>query len=226
MRFIQTIFIILSIHLFSFAQNKDEIKYFARDQIIFDLNYNYWIDNESVSDQKWNSYGCGIYAMYNLLGKNSNICFSSGFGLSMENINMGTQPIDSAGKTLFYNIPSNIDYQKNKISLTYVDIPLEIRIRTNPNKKRKSFKIYFGGKFGYLINNHIKYIGEDFTTGKWIKYKTYNLPNIDPFRYGLTARLGFGKLNLSGYYALNTLFNKNKSNEIYPLNIGISLFLF
>jgi len=210
------------------AQNKNNeaVKYFGRDQVIFDLNYNYWIDNENTTRQNINSYGCSFYIMYNLLGKYSNICFASGFGLSMENINLETQPYDSLGYTYFTIIPSNIDYQKNKIALTYLDVPLEIRIRTNPNEKRKSFKIFLGGKLGYLINNHLKYIGEDFATGKWVKYKNYYLPNISPFRYGLTCRIGFGKFNITGYYALTTLFKENKSAEIYPVNIGISMILY
>lgn len=210
------------------AQNKknEDVKYFARDQVIFDLNYNYWIDDDNITQQKLNSYGCSFYTMYNLLGRYSNVCFAAGFGLSMENINLETQPYDSAGFTHFVKIPSNIEYQKNKIALTYLDVPVEIRIRTNPNEKRKSFKIFLGGKFGYLINNHLKYIGEDLVTGKWVKYKKYYLPNISTFRYGLSCRIGFGKFNVTGFYALSSLFEENKSPEIYPVNIGLSMILY
>lgn len=228
MRILVTTLLITTIIQNCFAQYKEreEVKYFSRDQIIFDLNYNYWLESESITNFKWNSYGCSFYAMYNLIGKNSNSCFAAGFGISMENINLGSQPVDSLGYTVFKPIPSNVEYTKNKIALTYLDIPVEIRIRTNPNEKRKNFKLYLGGKFGYLLNNHLKYIGDDISTGKWVKYKTYWLPNISKYRYGLTARMGFGKLNISAYYALNTLFEENKAIEIYPINIGFSLFLF
>lgn len=219
--------------LFSFlflnlnAQIKElkELKYFARDQVIFDLNYNYWMEDETTTQQTWNSFGCSFYAIYNLIGKHSNICLASGFGMSIENINLETQPDYSSGKTVFTPIQPNIDYSKNKIALTYLEVPLEIRIRTNPNPKRKSFIIYIGAKAGYLINNHMKYVGDD-VTGKWVKYKLFDIENIMKYRYGATFRIGFGKLNISGFYSLTSLFEKEKGPEIIPVNIGISLFLF
>lgn len=221
------IFILLILYHYAFGQiERKQVKYFARDQFIFDFNYNYWLDKENKSKQKWNSFGYEFSVMYNLIGKNSNVCIAGGFGLSFENKNLETIPKDSATNTYFLAIPSNIDYRKNKINLTYINIPLEIRIRTNPNEKRKSLKIYLGGQFSYLLSNHNKYIGEDLNTTSWIKVKHYNLPNISPFRYGVTLRIGFGKLNLKGYYALNTLFEESKAPEIYPINIGVSLFLF
>ena len=188
-------FIIFSIVIKAQYIEKDEVKYFASDQIIIDLNYNHWEDESNSVGQEWNSIGCGIYAIYNLIGKYSNICLAGGFGINMQNINLSTQPDETSAITVFYQIPDGTDYKKNKIALTYAEIPLEIRIRSNPNTKQKSFKLYLGTKFGYLINNHLKYEGEDPTTGEWIKYKTYNLPNISYYSYGITGRIGFGKIH-------------------------------
>jgi hypothetical protein len=43
-----------------------------------------------------------------------------------------------------------------------------------------------------------------------------------PYRYGVMTRIGFGKFNLTGYYALTSLFEENKGPDIIPFSIGFS----
>ena len=165
--------------------------------------------------------------MDNPLGK-SNFSIAYGIGISVHNLYSNCMPsnIDStgkpSGKTEFKAIPDSIKHQNNKISLFYADIPVEIRFRTK--KSSNNFKFAVGFKIGYLLQSHIKYEGDrqDNIQGT-IKYKTYDIPNIEKLRYSVTARIGFSKYSIYGAYSLTTLFKGNKGPEMFPVSVGIAI---
>jgi hypothetical protein len=66
------------------------------------------------------------------------------------------------------------------------------------------------------LQDHLKFVSDI------IKNKTYNTPNIDPFRFCATARLGYGKFSFTGFYALNTLFKSGKGSGVIPVGLGIA----
>ena len=45
---------------------------------------------------------------------------------------------------------------------------------------------------------------------------------LNYFQYGVTGRIGYGSVALSGYYSLVDVFKKDKGPELTPLNVGIS----
>ena len=218
--------ICLNTNIFGQYKAKKEVKYFTRDQLFIDITYNHFIEAPEYLDQKWNSFGSNIFIMYNLLGKHSNIGLATGFGISFANFASNTYIDETNPTTIFSVIPDTLNYQKSQISTTYIDLPVEIRLRTNPNEKKKSVKFYLGFKLGYLLNNKTKYKGDDFVTGKHTKIRKYDLPNINPFRYGPYFRIGYSKLTVTGYYALYELFDKNKAPKIAPISLGISIIIF
>lgn len=71
-------------------------------------------------------------------------------------------------------------------------------------------------KGGWLFQDHTKYKDED------MKSKSYNLDHLNAFQYGLTARMGYSKLGVNGYYALSGIFEKDKGPDLVPFSIGIS----
>jgi hypothetical protein len=67
-----------------------------------------------------------------------------------------------------------------------------------------------------LLNAHTKFDDGD------VKVKTFHLKNIPDLHYGLTARLGFGKIGVSYFRSLTTLFGDGEGMKILPYSIGIS----
>jgi len=47
--------------------------------------------------------------------------------------------------------------------------------------------------------------------------------NVNPFKYDLIARIGYGKFTMFGTYSLSTLFESGKGPVVYPFTAGISL---
>lgn len=211
------------------------------DRIVVDIFTDMWQgadDGISISSY---SPGASFYGMYNLPFGKSKFGLGFGFGFGTHNMRSNAMPVaevvyDSingnveTGNTVFQRIPGSvntteIEYDINKLTLSYFDIPVELRYRKE-NEKEKAFRFYIGAKIGYLLNSHIKYKGIGFKSdnlGKDVKYKEYKVLNIEPLRYGLTLRVGYSYFNLFGYYSLSKIFKDDKGPEMYPISAGISI---
>lgn len=121
----------------------------------------------------------------------------------------------------------NSTIKKSKLAVNYLEIPLELRFRSNKIYPRRSISLSVGGKIGILFNAHTKF--KYFQNGDTKEQKHAESFDLNRFRYGVNARLGFGAFSFFYYYSLNTLFQKDKGpagNISKPMNIGISLVLF
>jgi len=205
----------------------DKLK--KEDLIIIEAYTDIWQNTPAVLKTKTLNRGYNFYFLNdNPLGK-SNFSIAYGIGVSAQNMYSNCMPFEvldtagaATGKTEFIMIPDNIKYSKNKLTLFYADIPVEFRFRTMNAKD--NFKIAIGFKAGYLVQSHTKYKGDrlDNIAGT-IKYKVFDIPNIEKLRYGVTARIGFGRYNISGYYSLTTLFGSGVGPEMFPISVGIAV---
>ncbi|MEO5642118.1 MAG: outer membrane beta-barrel protein [Bacteroidia bacterium] len=117
----------------------------------------------------------------------------------------------------------SIDFIKNKLKSTWVKAPLMLEFNTNKNED-KSFHIAVGAEVGYnIFRNRQKQ--EYMFKGDEQKRKTKDDFNINPFRYSLVARVGFGKYTLFANYGLSELFKANQGPKVYPFSMGINIHL-
>jgi hypothetical protein len=152
--------------------------------------------------------------------------------LSVQNIKSNAFLVNQ-DSSYFSPIPSGLEYNRNKITTVFVDIPLELRFRsrpTPPNKsgkvRKRNFKLALGFKLGYKVQSYIKYDGEDYRSTNYassIKYKEYRLNNILAYRYGVYARIGYGKFSAYGYFALTDFFENKKGPELRPFAVGLTI---
>lgn len=180
---------------------------------------------DSIKLSPW-SRGVGISLMYDhFLAESDNL--SIGIGLAFFSHNYYTQSdivatVDTAGNPISEFVPFGANIvNKHKIVRNYLDIPFEVRYRTNPNEKGHSWKIALGAKLGYRTNIYSKTIDTDDR-----KYKNFIYPHVSRSRYGLTGRIGYGKVSVNGYYSLSNLFFEGRGAEITPISIGVTLTLF
>lgn len=161
----------------------------------------------------------------------SKLSIAIGAGFSSFNIHSKSfLALDSVGNSYFTPYSDSLSIRRNKLSLNYLEIPVELRFRSKPNVKKQSFKVAVGFKVGWLVQTHTKYKGENPETpvADVIKMKTYDVPNINSLRYGVTARVGFGMFNVYTFYSLNGLFKTDKHSaalqpNAQPFTIGIAL---
>jgi hypothetical protein len=177
-------------------------------------------------------------APINVFGEGSGFTFNPGIGIGTDKLAF------TEDRTLFNNpalgsessqlleitdvYGDDIVVNTNSVSLTYFDIPLELRYHFNRSNYQKSMKVAIGGKVGFLLNSQSKIAYED-SEGLERKIKDRQSFGVAPIRYGVYTRLGFPGFNIWGYYGLNQVFQKDKgpfATQATQLNFGISVSLF
>lgn len=200
------------------------------DFFLVDLNWDYLLGMPNLVDQKLWGRGITLNAMFDQpLNKKSNVSLAVGVGFQSSNYYTNSYILNDtlAGADISTWItPASADTDpspfRQKISVNYVDVPFEIRIRTNPNANGYRWKVYVGGKVGYLVQAHEKLKDQnDF------KVKYYDYPTINRWRYGISTRIGYGSVALTGFYSLSSLFNNNHTQgQQNALSLGITLIPF
>ncbi len=162
--------------------------------------------------------GFNIFAMYNLQLAESNSSFSAGLSVDNNNMYSNTRIENVNGDTIKF-IPITDIYQRSKINLTYISVPLEFKIRL-----KSDIKFGVGFKIKYLMSSKDKYVGDQpgELKGKTnIKRKT--LAQTEDWAYGFTLRFGYKSFNLFGYYQLSNIFKKGKGPQMYPISVGLTI---
>jgi hypothetical protein len=115
-------------------------------------------------------------------------------------------------------VQDSVSFKKNKLNMWYGQIPLMLCFQTNPTVKKKNFHISLGGFAGLFLGANTKQKSDAY--GKVIRKDDYNL---EPLRYGLTARIGFGGLELYSNYTLSNVFRDGQGPTFNNINFGIAL---
>lgn len=223
--------------------DKGGFSFGKEDKLMLNFYTDLWQNVDSAMTVSAYSPGFDVYGMYNIPFGKSKFGLRLGLGFGTHNIRSDAMPADemkydsvlgNIETTIFERIPDyvinkEIKYDINKLTLTYFDIPLELRYKTE-NQKGKAIKFAIGFKAGYLLSSHTKYKGtkykgniNDPDMGKDIKVKTYKIKNLEPLRYGATVRFGYGIYNIFGYYSLSKIFKADKGPEMFPISVGICI---
>jgi hypothetical protein len=173
--------------------------------------------------------GVNLYYSYPI-EINKNVGFAVGGGFSWHNLYSNGLPMEMTDSvtglysgTEFVRLPYGTSYKKNKIRLSYFDIPVEFRIKTYEPKK---FRFAIGGKIGILTKAITKYKGSELT-GDFAAFNgKQDINHLNMLRYGVSARIGYGIINLYAYYQLSEVFEHQASPTMYPLSFGISLLVY
>lgn len=216
------------------AENEDtpRTKSIARDRITLEFVHNNWIWDAGQPDdieQKWHSRGINFFYTYDIPVANSkNISIAPGIGITNTNVfttaRLGFDTLNNIVSTTLTAFDESITVNKNKISTTHLNIPLELRLRTNPNKSNKTWKLGLGLRLGYLLEAKNKYKGSDIinNTSREIFFKEKDLFNFNRLKYSGTVRIGYGSFNIFGEYSLATLLQTDRGPKIYPFSVGIT----
>lgn len=106
--------------------------------------------------------------------------------------------------------------KRSKLAVSYAQIPLLLTIETNPNDRTKSLHIAAGGFAGVKMGSKTKYVTED-----KLKVKQRDDFNLNPWRYGLEGRLGYGRFTVYAQYMLSDMFESAAADEVRQVSAGI-----
>ncbi len=108
--------------------------------------------------------------------------------------------------------------KKNKLLATYVQLPLLLHFKTNPHNNKKSINFSVGGFVGALIDGKTKRQDENKKV-----VKTHDTFNLNPLKYGVTARIDFRWIDFYVNYNLSNVFADGQGPKTQLVSAGINL---
>lgn len=222
----------------SFAQ-KPSVESIAKSLSLgFGVHHSFWMNVPDSINPRAIHQGVDIFIHYSFpMDKRGHLSFFIGGGIGAHNFYnqalLGVGRFNTFNKPLipgdinqnisyFYNAPATVDgkkieVKKSKLSLTYIDIPFGFQYKATS-------KVHgtLGFKVGWSIDSHTKYRGSDLAgSGFQVTEKSSQLRNINNFRYGPYAVIGYKWFGASVFYQLSSVFEKDLGPQIYPIAVGL-----
>lgn len=215
--------------------NKDSLKNRRRNKMVdvhwagFELGFNGLVndDYEMPSEGNWYDLNFGKSVAVNInffdidfpLYSNYIKAFT-GLGLSYNNYRFRKDfTLISSEKQIAVQFDS-ISYTKNKLTMSWLTVPLMIEFNTSQYNS-KSLHLAAGMTFSYMIGSHTKHVY--YEGSEKVKTKEFNDFHLTPFRYELSARIGFSNYTLFANYALSELFRDKQGPVLHPWSFGITV---
>jgi hypothetical protein len=204
--------------------------------LIVDLGVNSW--SSAPTDLKLNGFQSktvNIIYYYDLAIGSRGLTFTPGIGLGLEKYSFdGDKTLTStvnntnvrsvAVSDLSTVYPQANSFDKSKLGLNYLDVPLEFRYYTSKDNMSRGFRVALCAKVGVLYSSFTKVKFEDNAADRRMVKDRQDL-GFNRFRYGIQSRIGFGGFSLFGYYELSDKFDTPPAGGVdtRTLTIGVSL---
>lgn len=105
-------------------------------------------------------------------------------------------------------VPDNVQYDKNRLSATYLRVPISFDFRTHDDADGRRFHFVVGPELGVLLGSSLKQ--ESKQNGDLKLGGDYHFTK---FRYGAAARVGYGAIGLFAKYYANNLFDNSPAQD-------------
>jgi hypothetical protein len=204
----------------------------ASDHFVIQLSSDRWLGApDSINSRfKNNSRGINVYFMLDKPFK-SNPKYSVAAGLCISSshifLNKMTAAINGTSGLLNFQAVDTVSrFDKYKISTSYVEIPLELRYFSKPDKPNAGFKVAIGVKVGALINAHTKGKTLVSASGSTLQDYSTKITSKNYFnttRLSATAKLGYGNFGIFGSYNLTSVFKDKVAADMKLLQLGITI---
>lgn len=194
---------------------------YREDQFYMGLTYNLAQTKPIGFAQNGFSAGINFGFMRDMpLNKKRTWAIAAGLGYSYNNLKQNIL-VEENNSKYNYSIASNFD--KNKLVLHYLEVPIEVRWRNSTPESHKFWRVYSGFKLNYLVNSLAKFK----STTEEITVK--NNASLNKLVMGPYLAVGYNSINLYAYYALTPIAKNQKiGNEdlnLNAFNIGFQFYI-
>lgn len=197
---------------------------YREDQFYISITYN-TLQNRPIGVTQNNftpSFSIGILRDMPI-NKARNKAIAAGLGYSLNSYNHNLLISKNNANTQYNVIQDGTLFDKNKLTLHSIDIPIEYRWRTSVPETHKFWRIYTGLKLSYLFYTQSNYIDSQTT------YLITANSDINKFQYGTYLSVGYNTVNFNIYYGLNPIFKSGELNgrtiEMNTLNFGFMFYI-
>lgn len=193
------------------------------DWLAYDLSWGYWTDAPDFINfnLRSNNHTLSLLGSKYLFGP-----FHLGYGASFTSENYHTnlriESDPNSPAELYSIIDPAAEFDYNKITAKYFEIPVELRLQSEANKSSRFWRLALGFKGGVRFRGYSVFKDDN------VKVRYAKISNLHRFRAGTYARVGFGWFNLYGYYSFTGLFDGGSVNgfdlsNTQALSFGISI---
>lgn len=175
--------------------------------------------NAYLEHSSWKSSNFGFEFFQMGYRFNSHFKVYAGAGLDWNHMRLKKNITFQKDQPTLSYVTEAIDFKKNRFSSQYLRIPLSFQLRTNEDEKGDKLNFVFGPEIGFLLNGKVKQISKE--NGKDKFKDDYNL---NPFRYGGFARIGYGGIGVYMKYYANDVFADGQGPKDFKnLSFGLML---
>lgn len=191
-----------------------------QDHMLIDFGYETFTSRPGFTDFQWYNNGLNIQIFYDKLFGQSGFSGAVGIGFSTQSYYSNKQIRRDTTKSFLYSdwLDPETAYDHNKISTSWVEVPIELRYRSKQDDWGYRWKFSVGAKVGFQFDAHDKLVDKNN-----IKYKTYYFPDLNNVRAGLIARAGYGKINFSTFFSLTEFFIPGRGPEMKQVSVALSI---
>ncbi len=194
---------------------------YREDQFYVSLTYNLLQNKPSGFSQHSLSSGISVGFLRDMpINKKRTWAIAAGLGYNYNNLKTNIK-IESLANSYAFSIDNS--FEKNKLVLHELELPLEIRWRNSTFESHKFWRIYTGFKASYLFADKSEFESET----EIIKLK--NNSELNKVKLGTYLAVGNNTGNIYVYYGLTPLFkNANigtEKLEMNAFNIGFVFYI-
>lgn len=202
----------------------------SNDHFFFQLGHLSWTGQPDSIKTKGFSRSINFYIMLNFPFKtNPRWSVALGPGIATDNMLFDEMTIgikENTSSIRFNDVSDTAHFKRYKLVTAYLEAPVELRYRFNPENDKRSVKLALGVKVGTLLNAHIKGVTLQNSNDQTVSDYTLKESSKKFFskqRMSLMGRVGYGPLSLFASYSVTPVFREGLGPAVRPLTIGLTL---
>lgn len=198
---------------------------YREDQFYFGFSFNFLSDLPSAVDQSGFSGGLKFGFIRDMpVNKRRNLSIGLGLGLNLNTFGQTLQINREENTDTFEPIDPDVDYDSNRFTTNFIEVPLELRWRSSDIEKLSFWRVYFGINFGYMLTSKSVFNSPE------TNYSFRSIDGINDFKTSIKLTFGYGAVNFFADYSLIPIFDSQIAStgeavSIRPIKVGLIFFL-
>jgi hypothetical protein len=213
-----------------FAQQK-EIDFdavdslYREDQFYVSISYNSLQNRPSGIKQNKISTGITLGFLRDMpINKNRTLSIATGLGYSLGIYNQNLGIVENNANNSYEVLGVTSEYSKAKLSLHYIDLPIEFRWRNSTFDSHIFWRAYLGVKLSYLFYDQYRL---ESSLGN---FDIVHNKDLNQLQYGVYLATGWNTWNIFAYYGLSPLFKSSaqlggQSMNMNTVNFGLFFYI-
>ena len=202
----------------------------SNDHFFIQIGHLSWVGKPDSIRTKGIPRTLNIYMLLNFPFKtNPRWSVALGPGIASDNMYFDKMTLgikENTSSIRFNDVADTSHFKRYKLSVNFLEVPVELRYRFNPEDDKKSVKIAVGAKVGTLINAHVK--GKILQNAAGQTLNDYTLKEsskkfFSKQRLSFMGRVGVGSFSLFASYSVTPVFKEGLGPTVRPMTIGLTI---